>query len=136
CSYFPPVIHPVPPLHQPVGSGCISADAIYGYSGPPCGGSTRPNRPPTHPPRRPGRLAPGGSPVVGGVPGRGLPAGLFRGATEGVWFVDRYPMIAEHGLIGDLQTAALVAVDGTIDWFCCPRFDSPSLFGSILDSGL
>jgi len=44
-----------------------------------------------------------------------------------------YPPIAEHGLIGDLQTAALVATDGTIDWFCCPRFDSPSVFAAILD---
>jgi GH15 family glucan-1,4-alpha-glucosidase len=47
--------------------------------------------------------------------------------------MDRYPPIAEHGLIGNLQTAALVTTDGTVDWFCCPRFDSPSVFGSLLD---
>ena len=44
-----------------------------------------------------------------------------------------YPAIADHGLIGDLQSAALVATDATIDWFCCPRFDSPSVFASLLD---
>ena len=47
--------------------------------------------------------------------------------------MDRYPPIGEHGLIGDLQTAALVATDGTVDWFCCPRFDAPSVFASLLD---
>jgi GH15 family glucan-1,4-alpha-glucosidase len=45
-----------------------------------------------------------------------------------------YPPIAEHGLIGDMHTAALVGTDGTIDWFCCPRFDAPSVFASILDA--
>ena len=47
--------------------------------------------------------------------------------------MNRYPNISDHGLIGDLQTAALVTTDGTIDWFCCPRFDSPSVFASLLD---
>jgi GH15 family glucan-1,4-alpha-glucosidase len=44
-----------------------------------------------------------------------------------------YPLIADHGLIGDLQTSALVSTDGTMDWFCSPRFDSPSIFASLLD---
>jgi GH15 family glucan-1,4-alpha-glucosidase len=47
--------------------------------------------------------------------------------------VDSYPLIADHGLIGDLHTAALVTTDGEIDWFCSPRFDSPSVFASLLD---
>jgi GH15 family glucan-1,4-alpha-glucosidase len=45
-----------------------------------------------------------------------------------------YPNIGDHGLIGDLQTAALVTTDGVLDWFCCPRFDSPSIFASLLDA--
>ena len=47
---------------------------------------------------------------------------------------ERYPNISDHGLIGDLQTAALVTTDGAINWFCCPRFDSPSVFASLLDA--
>ena len=48
--------------------------------------------------------------------------------------MDRYPNISDHGLIGDLQTCALVTNDGTVDFFCCPRFDSPSVFASLLDA--
>jgi GH15 family glucan-1,4-alpha-glucosidase len=46
----------------------------------------------------------------------------------------RYPPIAEHGVIGNLHTVALISTDGTVDWYCSPRFDSPSLFASLLDA--
>ncbi|MEU3982115.1 glycoside hydrolase family 15 protein [Streptomyces sp. NPDC026672] len=46
----------------------------------------------------------------------------------------RYLPIAEHGLIGDLRSVALVGSDGTIDWYCCPSFDDPSVFAAILDA--
>jgi GH15 family glucan-1,4-alpha-glucosidase len=48
--------------------------------------------------------------------------------------MERYPNISDHGLIGDLQTTALVTTEGTVDFFCCPRFDSPSIFASLLDA--
>ncbi|CAL9366552.1 glycosyl hydrolase family 15 [Streptomyces sp. DH-12] len=47
----------------------------------------------------------------------------------------RYMPIADHGLIGDLRSVALVATDGTIDWYCAPRFDAPSVFAALLDAG-
>ena len=56
-----------------------------------------------------------------------LPSTRWRAAPAG------YLPIAEHGIVGDLHTAALVGSDGTIDWFCPDRFDGPSVFGALLD---
>jgi GH15 family glucan-1,4-alpha-glucosidase len=46
----------------------------------------------------------------------------------------RYQPIENYGVIGDLHSAALVGMDGSIDFMCFPRFDSPTIYGELLDS--
>lgn len=44
-----------------------------------------------------------------------------------------YQQIEDYGIIGNMRTAALIGVNGSIDWMCYPHFDSPGIFSRLLD---
>ena len=66
-------------------------------------------------------------------PQAGSGAGDQRGAKETGIGASPFPPIAEYGFLSDCETCALVAPGGNVEWLCLPRFDSPSVFGSMLD---
>ena len=47
--------------------------------------------------------------------------------------MDKYQPIENYGIIGDLNTVALVGLDGSIDFMCFPNFDSPTIFAALLE---
>lgn len=61
------------------------------------------------------------------------PRTFARGTEKKPRIAEPYKRLRDYGVIGNLHTVALVGVDGSIDWYCYPHFDSPSLFSAILD---
>ncbi|HEX2358357.1 MAG TPA: trehalase-like domain-containing protein, partial [Solirubrobacterales bacterium] len=71
----------------------------------------------------------------GGGPARSEPpsGAPSEGKPQSAAAPSPFPPIADYGFLSNCHTGALVAPDGAVDWLCVPSFDSPSIFGGLLD---